>query len=218
MARVLQTSIYTCCLVVASTLFSAHAAPPATQADLAAVDKAALQRDLAGLGATITSQRSLSRHLSAGVTQSPLGRLSQPALRRFLASLQFNESGLTTFRYTELEAELTPTQIYQVLALFGQQHQTPKLKHARRVTPLGTNSWAAVSRACSRPTSSAISIRFPPSTRRPSAEAIIITGARVPGPAHLPKSRFAPTTASLRTWRGELRRAIWRAGMPWRVQ
>ena len=135
MARVVRTSIYTCCLVVASALFSAHAAPPSTHIDLAALDKAALQRDLANLGAPITSQRSLSRHLSAGVTESPLGRLSQPALRRFLASLQFNESGLTTFRYTELEAELTPTQIYQVLALFGQQHQTPKLKHARRVTP-----------------------------------------------------------------------------------
>jgi hypothetical protein len=122
MARVLRTSIYTCCLVVASAFFSAHAAPPATPADLGAIDKAALQRDLASLSAPITSQRSLSRHLSAGLTESPLGRLSQPALRRFLASLQFNESGLTTFRYTELEAELTPTQIYQVLALFGQQH------------------------------------------------------------------------------------------------
>ena len=135
MAKVLRTSIYTCCLVVASALFSAHAAPP-TSAELAAVDKAALQRDLANLGAPIKSERSLSRHLSAGLTDSPLGRLSQPALRRFLASLQFNERGLATFRYTELEAELTPTQIYQVLALFGQQHQTSKLKHARRVTPL----------------------------------------------------------------------------------
>lgn len=103
---------------------------------LAALETTVLQRDLASLGAPIKSERSLQRHLSLGLGESPLRYLSKPALNRFVRSLQFNDDGLTTYRYTDLESELTPTQIFQVLALFGQQHQTRFMKGARITTIL----------------------------------------------------------------------------------
>lgn len=139
MARIAIGVLMTCCFgaiaVLSSSAFATQSESP-THTELAAIDTIALQRDLATLAAPIRSEHSLNRHLSAGLAESPLRYLGQPALRRFLASLEFNELGLTTFRYTELEDELTPTQIYEVLSLFGQQHQTPKLRYARVVTPL----------------------------------------------------------------------------------
>lgn len=41
------------------------------------------------------------------------------ARERFLNSLVFNENGLVGFYYADLAAELTPTEIYSVLSLFG---------------------------------------------------------------------------------------------------
>lgn len=126
-----------CCVVALAFSASASAAQPSPiKTDLSGVEAAALQRDLSNLGAPIKSQRSLSRHMSIGLADSPLRYLSKPALQRFLASLEFSERGLSTFRYADLEAELTPTQIYEVLALFGQQHQTPKLRRATARTSL----------------------------------------------------------------------------------
>lgn len=102
-----------------------------TSSELAGLEAAALQRDLAMLSAPIKSERSLRSHVSARLDDSPLRYLSRPALERFLSSLQFNENGLTSYRYSDLEAELTPSQIYQVLSLFGQQHGTSMLKGAK---------------------------------------------------------------------------------------
>jgi hypothetical protein len=62
---------------------------------------------------------------------SPLSKLSPAGKAEFLASLTFNENGVTGFNYRVLENELTPTQIYSVLALFGAQHLTARLRGAR---------------------------------------------------------------------------------------
>ena len=43
---------------------------------------------------------------------------------------------MTGFQYTDLEAELTPTQIYRVLSLFGAQDMTGMLRSARIETEL----------------------------------------------------------------------------------
>jgi len=102
-----------------------------TSPELAGLETAAFQRDLAMLSAPIKSEGSLRSHVSAGLDGSPLRYLSRPALERFLSSLQFNENGLTSYRYSDLELELTPSQIYQVLSLFGQQHGTPMLRGAK---------------------------------------------------------------------------------------
>lgn len=61
---------------------------------------------------------------------SPLDRLSPGAKARFLSSLKFNSQGLTEYNYSELVTELSPTEIYQILSLFGVQSSTSLLKGA----------------------------------------------------------------------------------------
>lgn len=67
---------------------------------------------------------------------SPLSALSPSAQHRFLDSLRFTPAGLSSFRYADLEAELTPTQAYKLLALFGMQQDVRLLKSAHQVTTL----------------------------------------------------------------------------------
>lgn len=124
--------------VAAVSLAGQPASPRLSSADIASLETATFQQDLANLAAPIRSERSMQRHLNGGLEESPLRYLSKPALGRFISSLQFNENGLTTYRYADLEAELTPSQIYQVLALFGQQHNTPMLRGAKIRTELDT--------------------------------------------------------------------------------
>lgn len=66
---------------------------------------------------------------------SPLSKLSPPARERFLASITFNEKGITGFRHDDLQVELSPSEIYRVLSLFGAQHTTALFKRARSETP-----------------------------------------------------------------------------------
>ncbi len=62
---------------------------------------------------------------------SPLSRLSKTGLANFLGSLTFNAKGVTGYRYVDLEEELTPTEIYRVLALFGVQSHVKSMKKAK---------------------------------------------------------------------------------------
>lgn len=136
MRYLMSSVLFGAFLAIVATSQASEPRKPLTTGNLIALDVALLQRDLASLGAPIKSERSLRRHLSVGLTESPLRFLSKPALNRFVESLRFNENGLTTYRYADLESELTPTQIYQVLALFGQQHQARFMKGARITTAL----------------------------------------------------------------------------------
>lgn len=63
--------------------------------------------------APVKSQFELGAYLQSAKA-SPLDWLSPAAKRRFLASLTFNETGLTGFDYSDLRAELTVTQIHRV--------------------------------------------------------------------------------------------------------
>lgn len=93
------------------------------QADRAAIEFAT---------APIKSQSALQAFLSEQrASPSPLDALSPQAKQRFIASLQFNDRGITSFEYRDLEEELTPYQIYQILSLFGAQHDTAMMKNAR---------------------------------------------------------------------------------------
>lgn len=91
-----------------------------------------LNEDIALSLAPIRSQAELQSYLrTTPKSTSPLERLSPAAKKRFLASLSFNENGITGFSYDDLESELTASQIYQVLSLFGAQHITSQLGGAR---------------------------------------------------------------------------------------
>lgn len=99
--------------------------------------KQQLEADLAYLIAPIKSRADINEYLQeTAKSKSPLHLLSKAARARFLKSLTFNDAGLTGFSYADLEANLTPSQIYQVLALFGSQNSTPMIKNARVASEL----------------------------------------------------------------------------------
>lgn len=104
------------------------------------VDNNSTRQPKAGLALALAPIRSavdLERHLKlAERSKSPFFALSTTARTRFLSSLTFNEKGLTSFRYEELEAELAPSQIRSVLALFGAQRATPMFRNAKAVSHL----------------------------------------------------------------------------------
>jgi len=62
---------------------------------------------------------------------SVLDLLSPESKRLFVDSIIFRDNGVAGYRFDILESELTPTQIYQVLSLIGQQHNVHVFKKAR---------------------------------------------------------------------------------------
>lgn len=90
------------------------------------------RRDIALKLAPVKSAAALAEYMkSVPSDQSPLSALSPGAKARFINGLTFNEKGLTSYNYADLKAELTASQIYQLLSLFGVQHTTPLIRGAR---------------------------------------------------------------------------------------
>lgn len=112
---------------------SATAQPPSPQA----CNSLPIPNGLAYLIAPIKSESDLQKHLAGLKTNdSPLNHLSPASLARFTESLSFNESGLTSYRHDVLELDLSVSQAYRVLALFGQQHNITLLNNLRIETEL----------------------------------------------------------------------------------
>lgn len=118
-------------IALAATSFSSIA--NATEIpDQAHHNRKMLDQDIALALAPIRSREQLDSYLHRTPKgQSPLDRLSPPAKSRFIESLTFNETGLTGFRYDDLQAELSASQAYRILSLFGAQHTTRMLKQAK---------------------------------------------------------------------------------------
>lgn len=77
---------------------------------------------VAFLLAPIHSRATLHRYLTdTKMSNSPLRFLSPGAQKEFLKSLKFNKNGLTAFYYGVFD-EVTTSQEYQILQLFGAQH------------------------------------------------------------------------------------------------
>jgi hypothetical protein len=89
----------------------------------------------------IHSKADLQRYLSTAGSDSPLNRLSVTSRRAFLSSLRFNSAGITTFRYDGLQRELTASQAYRVLALFGFANDIALIPHLRIVTSEDRRLW-----------------------------------------------------------------------------
>jgi hypothetical protein len=84
--------------------------------------------------AQVKSRAELDAYLREDSNQDhPLFALSEDGLRQFLGSLVFTERGLASFNASALEAELTATQIYRVLSLFGLQRMAPLVAAKARV-------------------------------------------------------------------------------------
>jgi hypothetical protein len=87
--------------------------------------------------APIKNKAQLERYLKlVKDEESPLQFLSEHSRKKFIESLTFHQNGgLTGYRYPELQSELTPTQIYNVLALFGAQRDVRMFRLARQESP-----------------------------------------------------------------------------------
>lgn len=104
----------------------------ADQAKIFACGEKSLQQSLAFLAAPIKSQADLKDYLRANKGEwTPLDMLSRDAKSAFLASLRFNDKGLTTFRMDVLEHELSVSEVYQLLAMFGAQRTVGMMRGAK---------------------------------------------------------------------------------------
>ena len=101
----------------------------------AAIDAELRQREIAAQLAPIKSRDDLQRYqTTTPASANPLSKLSPAGRQRFLDSLVFNDRGeLAGFRYGDLEAELSVSEIYRILSLFGAQHTTSLMTKAKVV-------------------------------------------------------------------------------------
>ncbi len=67
--------------------------------------------------------------------KSPINALSPAAKSRFVNSLRFNETGVTSFYYADIEAELSSSQAYDLLSMFGLQSTLSVMPKLRVSTP-----------------------------------------------------------------------------------
>ncbi|EPF74626.1 hypothetical protein [Acinetobacter rudis] len=90
--------------------------------------------------------------------KNPIEKLSTNGKARFLSSLRFNEKGLTSFGHLDLEAELSASEIYQILSLFGAQELISTTSNlvikndfdrmvVRNITPRN-NGWSIRNHVC----------------------------------------------------------------------
>jgi hypothetical protein len=111
-------------LLVAITLFFALALPFAGRADSPVPCSEPRPPGLDRAGAFIRTRAELEAWLAvrpAAAVVDPLGALSPPARTRFLASLRFGPNGVAAFQSKDIQSELTTTQAWRLLALFGLQ-------------------------------------------------------------------------------------------------
>lgn len=93
----------------------------------------ARERELDFQLAPIKSAADLYNYLNANrqTKLSPLHILSPGAQQRFVQSLVFTEEGLASFDYRDIRSELTATQAYELLSLFGVQRSTKVIPNLR---------------------------------------------------------------------------------------
>ena len=94
--------------------------------------RALMQREIAGRLARIKSEADLQSYLEANRTiPTPLDLLSPGAKRRFIDSLVFTRNGLGSFTYADIRNELTLSEAYQVLSLFGREATAASIRGIR---------------------------------------------------------------------------------------
>jgi hypothetical protein len=100
------------------------------------LDEIALRRLVASETADIRSLTDLGEHLRSAGGRSPLAALPPGARMQFINSLEFNANGLTEYRYDVLRDNLTASQSYRILKLFGAEGSGSFLRTSRVETQL----------------------------------------------------------------------------------
>lgn len=113
---------------------TAHAAVPVFQNHenmSKACEEKSLRQDLDWLTAPIAKQSDLKSFLkSGGRLGELLSRLQPTSKKRFIDSLRFGDAGLASFYFQDIEEELSVSEIYQLLSLFGLQSGVSKFSNA----------------------------------------------------------------------------------------
>ncbi|MET0506388.1 MAG: hypothetical protein ABWZ85_13765 [Luteibacter sp.] len=99
--------------------------------------------------APIKSEADLQKYLVSEQATSPMNRLSPAAKAKFLSSLRFGDKALGSYNYEALESELTASQIYDILSLFGAQATTQLIPGA--IVRTETDSLIMKPQAINRP-------------------------------------------------------------------
>lgn len=123
-------------LLVVGAAAMAQKTPETVNLDVAAEFIAQKERDAARSEsslAPIRSRSELATYLQQRQT-TPFDALSSRSRRAFVDGLMFTESGLASYRYRELELELTPRQAFELLSLFGAQKTVGRLDFANAST------------------------------------------------------------------------------------
>ncbi|MDR2871718.1 MAG: hypothetical protein LBV45_04225 [Xanthomonadaceae bacterium] len=108
--------------------FSASAGTAADKLTDAMIDQDLIDRELA----PIKSQIDMNRYIySAEAKNSPLRQLSPNALATFMNGLTFTDEGAASFNMTPLTNNLTASQVYEVLGLFGMQSAIGTISNLR---------------------------------------------------------------------------------------
>lgn len=111
-----------CLVLAAATSVFTPAFGAGGDLDGKALERAAVKRELAHHLAPIKSDQDLQRLLREDdPVLAPLRALSPAAQARFVRSLRFTERGLASFYYGDFREELTASQSYRLLSLFGAQ-------------------------------------------------------------------------------------------------
>jgi hypothetical protein len=86
--------------------------------------------------APVKSEQDLVEFMAKSGQDNPLTLLSPDARKAFINSLVFTDSGLASFNHAILERELTATESYAVLELFGFQEAVSKMRNEKAESPL----------------------------------------------------------------------------------
>lgn len=129
-------SCFIACAVCSATAFGQQLVSDSSL-DILQGQESISHQQLALIIAPVKSSIDLNGYLlTTPAKSSPLSKLTQRAQQRFIDNLTFNEKGLTGLNYADLEAELSVSEIYQVLALFGKQHLVTHMKRARMLNAI----------------------------------------------------------------------------------
>lgn len=81
--------------------------------------------------AEVKSSSDLKKYQDRAGRTSPLEKLSPAAKSRFIESLSFSQNGLSQYRYDALQSELSASETYKVLRIFGAEQSAPFLHESK---------------------------------------------------------------------------------------
>lgn len=106
-------------------------APSSPQERNILLERELVDREIARQLATVQNQADLASYMLSIPKDSPLLLLSDGARDRFIQSIVFTDHGVASFQYADLRAELSASEVYRLLSIFGLQNSTKSIPDLR---------------------------------------------------------------------------------------